>query len=180
MLTVSNGAAKMQVHCYLADVEGGVWKKTYPKVGCKDWPLFPTALSLKEELEDRLSFYTGKKLSLYHALCVNGKVEPTGECFTDDWAINDTLARYGIYVKVEDSPGSTGDTGLPACNMVGAGGVDVDTGETMVNVNILDEKFKGWVGKWCSYTMYAGQVSMVCHLAVSMVCTWAWASADVM
>ena len=39
-------------------------------------------------------------------------------------------------MKVEDSPGSTGDTGLRACDMVGA--------ETMVNVNILDEKFKGW------------------------------------
>ena len=143
VLTVSDAVAKMKVECYLADVEGGTWLQVDAPVGCEKWPLFPTAVSLKDELEEKFSFYVGKSISLYRALHVNGKVQRDGEAFGDDWAINQNAAKYGVYVQVDTFVPPEGG-GPQACNMRGAAAGCVVGDGAYIEVYIVDEKFKGW------------------------------------
>ena len=144
VLKVRDGKAHMRVHCYLADVEGGVWLMVDPQVGHDKFPLFPTAKMLKDELEEAFSYYIGKKVLLYRALHVNGKVQPDGDQFGDDWAVNQNSAKYGVYVKVDQSAVPPA-YGTHACNMRGAHGADDGDGDGIyIEVYILDEKFKGW------------------------------------
>ena len=131
----------------MADVEGGTWLTVEPEVDHPDWPLFPTAKSLKDELEEAFSFYIGKQVSIYRAVHVNGKVERDGPAFDDDWAVNQNTAKYGAYVRV-DSSAVPPAAGILACNMRGAHARRLDddvVGDGVyIEVYILDEKFKGW------------------------------------
>ena len=142
------GVAHMQVNCFLKDVEGGQWLTVDPQVGHPEWPLFPTVAMLKDELEEKFSFYTGKTVSVYRALHVNGQVQPSGQEFTDEWALNENDARFGVYIQV-DSFQLPAD-GPRACDMRGAG-PDADhemqgagDDEAIVEAYVLDSKFKGW------------------------------------
>eukprot|EP00959_Pyramimonas_sp_CCMP1952_P030489 639170-Pyramimonas_sp.AAC.1 len=96
---IANGVARMKVECYLKDVEGGQWLSVEPPVGAKEWPLFPTAQMLMDELEEKFSFYTGKKISLYRAVHVGSEVRRDGEAYEHWHAINQNAAKYGIYVQ---------------------------------------------------------------------------------
>ena len=144
---ISNGVARMKVECYLKDVEGGQWLSIEPRVGAEQWPLFPTAEMLKDELEEKFSYYVGKKISLYRAVHVGGQVRRDGDAYEDYHAINQNAAKYGIYVEVDSFqiPGGLAyGGGASACDMRG-GADDGQHGDGFYpSVYILDEKFKGW------------------------------------
>ena len=140
---ISNGVCRMKVECYLADVEGGTWLSVEPPVGAKEWPLFPTAEMLTDELEEKFSFYVGKKTSVYRAVHVNGQVRRDGDAYEGWHAINQNAAKYGVYVQVDSFVPPAGG-GPHACDMRGAAG-DGDVGDGVyLDIYILDEKFKGW------------------------------------
>ncbi|CAK0812320.1 unnamed protein product [Prorocentrum cordatum] len=143
---IANGAARMKVECYLKDVEGGQWLSVEPPVGAKEWPLFPTAQMLMDELEEKFSFYTGKKISLYRrAMHVNGQVRRDGEAYEDWHAINQNAAKYGIYVQVDSFALPAGD--WPGARDMRGGAGDGRFGDGVyLSIYILDGKFKGWWG----------------------------------
>ena len=122
----------------------------------KEWPLFPTAQMLKDELEEKFSFYCGKKISLYRALHVNGQVRRDGDPYEDWHAINQNAAKWGVYAQVDSFEMKPGD-GPSACDMRGAGNGDFGDG-VYLSIYILDEKFKGWY-----------RVELVSSLATSTV-----------